>query len=40
MDGFVGRTRELALVAVSRTGRSVDGVTTLTPEDLLTAWED
>jgi hypothetical protein len=28
-----------ALLAVSRTGTTTDGVTILTPQDLLAAWE-
>ncbi|MCW3840905.1 ATP-binding protein [Micromonospora yasonensis] len=35
-----GADEATPLVAVSRSGRSVDGVTVLTPEDLLTAWRD
>ncbi|MCI4064546.1 ATP-binding protein [Micromonospora sp. R77] len=35
-----GADERTGLVAVSRSGRAVEGVTLLTPEDLLTAWGD
>ncbi len=35
-----GADEATPLVAVSRSGRSVDGVMVLSPEDLLTAWRD